>query len=72
VPDGASLPRTIRWWRGVGGHPERVQRHPHVAALHDLERHVGLDQPLDLARAQRRRAAVDVADDVRVRLQDHV
>ena len=54
------------------GRPHGVERRPPVAAVDDLDRHVGGDEPLDVGVGHRRRAAVDVADDVRSRLEDRV
>ena len=54
-----------------GAAPQRVERGPAVAAVDDLDRHVASPTSRSMsAVGHRRRAAVDVADDVRPRLED--
>ncbi len=50
----------------------RVDRRPAVAAVHDLDRHIRGDDALDVRIRHRRRAAVDVPDDVRPGLEHRI
>ena len=55
---------------GVSGALEGMQRGLAVAAVDDLERHLSSHERVDLPLAHRGRPAVDVADHVRVGLED--